>query len=257
MQRPTNNQLIRAAMLFSALSTTVIIIAAIAYPWTITKASSVLPTSPTFACSKDSSKLYLSGPPHDNYFYSDCNSSSHVIVTTPRPGSDLNIVKPRLLVAWPAGNSGALALFAPESGQFGTLGIHLKKSSSSRADLDPIHDSQRVGVSGTINFNNAARLTVPILGSIRTIRDFTEGGRTNQDFQGNFGFSLNDDGGATINRTWLDGVTTTWLTFSPLNSAAKVISSSTMTILRLTFSIGCPQSRSCMDPDIWGWRLSV
>ena len=40
----------------------------------------------------------LSDPPYTNYFYSDCNSASQVIVTSPLPGNDLELVKPRLLV---------------------------------------------------------------------------------------------------------------------------------------------------------------
>ncbi|CAO2653363.1 Nn.00g027740.m01.CDS01 [Neocucurbitaria sp. VM-36] len=191
----------------------------------------------TSSCSEAASRLYLSDSPHDNYFYSDCHSSAHVIVTSPRPGSDLNIVKPRLLVAWPAGNSGALALFAPESGQDGTLAVRLENSTTNGEPLDPIDDSSRVGVSGSITFNDTARLTVPILGSIRAIRDFTEGGNLNQDFQGNFGFSLNYGGGATINRTWFDGVTTTWLTFTPLNGAKAVVLNKAAT-WTLTFGPG-------------------
>lgn len=179
------------------------------------------PTFSTEACTEAASRLYLPDAPHDNYFYSDCHSSSHVIITNPRPESNLSIVKPRLLVAWPAGNSGLVAFFAPESGQYGTLSIGLEKTASGE-DLDPINESTRVGVSGVVKFNDTARLTVPVLGSIRSIRDFTEGGKLNQDFQINLGFSLSEDGGATINRTWFDNVTTTWLTFTPLNGAQAV-----------------------------------
>ncbi|KAI8936623.1 hypothetical protein NX059_007022 [Plenodomus lindquistii] len=175
------------------------------------------------ACPEEARRLYLPDPPYDNYFYSDCHTSSHVIVTTPRPGSDLTRIRPRLLVAWPAGNSGVLALFAPENGPAGSLAIGLENSTANGQTLNPISEPERVGVSGSISFNNTARLTTPILGSVRSIRDFTEGDGVAQDFQNSFGFSLNEDGGATINRTWFDGVTTTWLTFTPLNGANAVI----------------------------------
>ncbi|KAF1843180.1 uncharacterized protein K460DRAFT_418295 [Cucurbitaria berberidis CBS 394.84] len=205
-----------------ALLVTVILIATAVARNTASEARQA-PSFSVYSCPGPASRLYLPDSPHDNYFYSDCHSSVHVVVTSPRLDSDLKIVKPRLLVAWPAGNSGALALFAPETGQEGTLGVRLENSTDSGNSLDPLNESTRVGVSGAINFNDTARLTVPILGSIRAIRDFTEGGNTNQDFQGNFGFRLNADGGATINRTWLDGVTTTWLTFTPLNGAQAVV----------------------------------
>lgn len=175
------------------------------------------------SCPDEAVRLYLADPPYDNYFYSDCHSSSHVVVTTPRPGSNLERIQPRLLIAWPAGNSGALALFVPESGIKGSLAIRLENSTTSGKILNPITESDRVGISGSINFNITARLIVPILGSIRAIRDFTEGAGVSQDFQKSFGFSLNADGGATVNRTWFDNVTTTWLTFTPMNGADTVV----------------------------------
>ncbi|RMZ69846.1 glycogen debranching enzyme [Pyrenophora seminiperda CCB06] len=183
--------------------------------------STPAPTFPTAACTEAASRLHLQGGPHDNHFYSDCHTSVHVILTSPEPDSNLNVVKPRLLVAWPAGNSGAMALFAPENGKAGSLSMNLEQSDDGQA-LQALNAADHVGVSGKITFNTAARLTVPILGSIRSIRDFTEGGSINQDFQGSFCFNL-QDGGASINRTWFDGVTTTTLKFTPLNGAQAIV----------------------------------
>lgn len=210
-------------MTFSKILITVIIATVAARPQASSPASSPRSFS-TDTCSDAAIRLYLPDSPYDDYFYSDCHSSAHVIVTTPQPGSDLRRVQPRLIVAWPAGNSGAFALFAPENGADGTLAISLKNSTASGEVLDPINESNRVGVSGSLNFNDTARLTVPILGSIRAIRDYTEGGGAiSPDFQTSFGFSLNTNGGATINRKWFDNVTTTWLTFTPLDGAQAVI----------------------------------
>jgi hypothetical protein len=66
-----------------------------------------------FACSEPALRLYLADPPYDNYFYSDCHSSSHVLVRSPVPGGDIGNITPRLLVAWPAGNSGIALYFDP------------------------------------------------------------------------------------------------------------------------------------------------
>jgi hypothetical protein len=115
-----------------------------------------------------------------------------------------------------------MARFAPESGQEGTLSISLEKSGNDES-LEPLNHSNCIGISGSITFNTPARLTVPILGSIRSIRDFTEGGDIDQNFQNSFEFALNGDGGATINRTWFDGVTTTTLAFLPFNGAHAVV----------------------------------
>ncbi len=189
----------------------------------LTSASSIPRNSLSYtsSCPNPPSILHLADPPQDNYLYSDCQSSAHVIITSPSAGSTQ--AKPRLIVAWPSGNSGILALFAPEHSQDGTLNIKLLNTSNGRP-LDGIYDGNYVGVSGVVNFNIGARLTVPIEGSIRTIRDFTEGGVMDQDFQDSFGFGLGGDGSASINRTWFDGVTTSRLGFMPLNGASAVSS---------------------------------
>ena len=189
-------------------------------------ASTGTPSAPS-PCPEAASQLYLPDGPHSNYFYSDCHSSTHVILTSPRPGDDLSIIKPRMLVAWPAGNSGALALFEPGSGQSGTLSVRVENAISTGEILNPIYEmgeytNPRVGVSGALAFNDSAILAVPILGSIRSIRDFTEGGNIDQAFQNSFGFAEYSDGSASINRTWFDGVTTSMMKFTPLNGAQKI-----------------------------------
>jgi hypothetical protein len=179
-------------------------------------------------CNEPASRLYLPDPPYDNYIYFDCHSGSHVIVTSPGPDSNLNVIYPRLLVAWPGGNSGLAAYFAPTNGANGTLTLRLENSTSTGEALDPIYEliqgtAPRVGVSGSINFNVPANLTIPILGSIRTIRDFAEGPSIlDPDVQGGLRFSGSDIS-ATINRTWFDNVTTTELTFTPLGGTEPVI----------------------------------
>jgi len=184
--------------------------------------------NPSGSCSEAASRLYLPDGPHANYFYSDCHLSVHVIFTSPRSGDNLSIVKPRMLVAWPAGNSGALAQFESGSGQAGSLSVEVNSAVNSAAeDIDPIYETvdganPRVGVTSSVHFNDSAILAIPILGSIRSIRDFTEGGNIDQAFQGSFGFAEYSDGSASINRTWFDGVTTSTMRFTPLNGAQKI-----------------------------------
>lgn len=179
-------------------------------------------------CTEAASRLYLPDPPYSNYIFFDCHSSSHVIVTSPLPDSNLEVIGARLLVAWPAGNSGLVAYFEPTDGVNGSLTPALANSTSSGETLDPIYDTSvgtnpRVGVSGAITFNVAANLTLPILGSVRTIRDFSEGGSIlDPDVQDALQFSLSDNDGATVSRTWFDNVTTTELTFTPVNGAQTV-----------------------------------
>lgn len=122
---------------------------------------------------------HLSDPPYENYFYSDCNVDTQAVVTSPLPDSNLTIIGPRLIIAWPAGASGICNFFQPQQGPNGSLAIELVNSTLG-SPLGPVHrPSQRgnpfVGVQGVLAFNSSATLTIPILGSIRTIRDFTEG----------------------------------------------------------------------------------
>lgn len=123
-------------------------------------------------CLEPATQFQLSDPPYKNYFYSDCHTAAQVVVTSPQPGDNLTIIGPRLLVAWPAGNSGVVAFFAPENGINGTLSIELENITSGSA-LGPVYlpppaGSQypKVGVFGRMKLNDSAVLTLPILGSV-------------------------------------------------------------------------------------------
>lgn len=224
VKRPTNRLVVQVMAALTVLTVLALIVAILAHPHGNQHSPRSAPDA-SFSdspCAGAATRIRLEDGPYDNHFYSDCHTAAHVIVTSPQSGSDLNVVKPRLLVAWPAGNSGVMARFAPENGPEGSLSILLDQSGSGEA-IQGISDSSRVGVSGTLTFNTAARLTVPILGSIRSIRDFVEGGNINQAFQNSFGFGLGSDGSASINRTWFDAVTTTTLAFTPLNRAKAIV----------------------------------
>jgi hypothetical protein len=123
---------------------------------------------------------HLTDPPYDNYFYSDCHGDSQAVVTSPLSDSNLTLIGPRLIIAWPAGASGICTFFQPQDGPNGSLAIQLVNSTFG-SPLGPVYraaqgsNSPFVGVQGVLAFNSSATLTISILGSIRTIRDFTEG----------------------------------------------------------------------------------
>ena len=181
-------------------------------------------TSAGAACSETPTTLHLSDPPYENYFYSDCHGANQIVVTSPLSDSNLTIIGPRLLVAWPAGNSGTVAFFAPQNGVNGSMAIELVNGTSDQP-LSPIYDSNpsnstsgnaRFGVSALIRFNSSAILTVPILGSIRTIRDFTEGPSILiPEIQNATTLQVEDGRTATFSRLWLDNETTTIMSFGP------------------------------------------
>jgi hypothetical protein len=80
-----------------------------------------------------------------------------------------------------------------------------------------------VGVSTLINFNDSAILTVPILGSIRNIRDFTEGPSLLYPIiQDAMEFSETEGRGVMISRLWLDNKTTTQISFLPVEDGSSI-----------------------------------
>lgn len=163
--------------------------------------------------------LHISSPPYENYFYSDCNVAAQVVVTSPLPDSDFKVIGPRVIVAWPAGNSGACMFFEPENGLNGSLAIKLNNSTIG-SPLAPTYIAKdgypSVGVKGVLHFNSTAVLSLSILGSVRAIRDFTEGpSLLHPMLQEGIHVKKFGTNGASISRLWLDNVTTTTLTFTP------------------------------------------
>lgn len=179
---------------------------------------------------------HLPDPPYDNYFYSDCHVDAQAVVTSPLSSSNLTIIGPRLIVAWPAGNSGICTYFQPQHGPNGTLAVELVNSSYGKP-LGPVYQANKssqypyVGVQGVLSFNNSATLTVPILGSVRTIRDFTEGPSLLQSvIQDAINVTRYNNTGARLSRLWLDNVTITNFDMVPINKSAPAITIHNKTI---------------------------
>lgn len=172
---------------------------------------------------------YLSDPPYENYFYSDCRVDAQAVITSPLPDSNLTIIGPRLIIAWPAGNSGISIFFKPQHGENGTLGIELVNSTigSPLGGVylnDTSSEFPYVGVEGVLAFNASTEISVAILGSIRNIRDFTEGpSLLNPLIQDAVNIGTFNGTGVQINRMWLDNTTTTNFTMQPWeNSESRI-----------------------------------
>ena len=178
------------------------------------------------SCSDTPRTLHLSSPPYENYFYSDCATDAQVVVTSPLADSDLTVIGPRLIVAWPAGNSGVCAYFRPENGTNGTLAISLVNSTVGTpigaTYQSPPNDASiaTVGTTANIHFNSSAALSLAILGSIRTIRDFTEGpSLLRPQIQDAIQYNVTRSGSAVLSRQWLDNKTVSELSFTPVGNA--------------------------------------
>lgn len=61
---------------------------------------SLIAQAAAIQCEDDASRFDISEPPYANYFYSDCNSVTQVVVTSPLPDSNLTIIGTRLLVSY-------------------------------------------------------------------------------------------------------------------------------------------------------------
>jgi hypothetical protein len=117
----------------------------------------------------------LSDSPYENYFVSTCNFAATVVALSPAPDSNLTLIGPRLIAAFPAGiysvkvilrigNSGAVAYFAPSNGTNGTLSLRVVNDTGNAIQPLPGNPAQGTngtfGVTGIIEFNTSAILTV-------------------------------------------------------------------------------------------------
>lgn len=93
--------------------------------------------------------------------------------------------------------------------------------------MSPVYNASsngppHVGIQGALRFNSSAKLTAPILGSIRTIRDFVEGpSLLYSEIQDAVKFSSQNDGSVSVQRIWLDNTTMTSLKFQPWSNSTS------------------------------------
>lgn len=124
---------------------------------------------------------HISDPPYENYLFADHNVSCQAVLSSPTP----NFINGspsvhRLLFAWPAGNSGAAVFFKAVTKQ-DNLRIRFIPGADERVlnsiKYEPKGDNRSgcpsVGVSGLVEFSDEAILDLAILGSVRTLREFT------------------------------------------------------------------------------------
>ncbi|KXJ90128.1 hypothetical protein Micbo1qcDRAFT_189240 [Microdochium bolleyi] len=147
-----------------------------------------------------------------NYFLSDCGSSSQVVLTSPTPENQRDLGDSRLLFAWAAGNSGIAMFFQSQGNAKGAAPMRLQQTEGLNRTIEPLVS----GVSGKLELLLPAELGVTILGSVRSLRDFIEGGRSlNSDVQGGLQYKPLPGGGVLISRQWLDETTETFITLRP------------------------------------------
>lgn len=157
-------------------------------------------------------QLSLTSGPYDNYIYRSNLTAAQVLLTNTTSSNPTDnsteATLNRFLVALPAGNSGSVAYFLPYSNSSSNA-----TSSGTGQGLTVIlgegglkgayGDNGQHGVTGELVFSQSATLGTTLLGSIRTVRDFTEGnGLTNQIF--NWTVTQADNTTLWLSKPWLN-----------------------------------------------------
>ncbi|KAL9577382.1 MAG: hypothetical protein Q9203_007485 [Teloschistes exilis] len=193
---------------------------------------------------RESLYLHVRDPPYENFFYADHTVSCQVVLASPLPRAENgSAVQHRLLVAWPAGNSGAAVFFKSANPDNESLRVKLEETPEKRvlAPFEyvskdaPTSDTPSLGVSGTLSFSEPAILNLAILGSVRTVRDYTEGYEIlNRKVQEAIKFEAigSTSSGVTISRIWFDKKTITQLTFASGNGAIEITRDGSETVVK-------------------------
>ncbi|KAL7279357.1 hypothetical protein ACG7TL_007198 [Trametes sanguinea] len=145
---------------------------------------------------------------NDNYFLRDNTTSAQLLLTSANSTSAAR----RLVVALPAGNSGALTYFLPKDADAGTntnatLNVTLVEGSVRSATADYFN----VGVQADLRFDRNATLGVTIIGAVRAMRDYVEGNGVMHEIF-NYTLASYNDTSLRLHRRWIN-------TTSPTSSA--------------------------------------
>ena len=101
---------------------------------------------------------------NENYFLRDNLTSAQVLLTSSNSTSALR----RLIVALPAGNSGALTYFLPIDNT--TSGSNLTVMLQNNTLQSAVDDFDNVGIQANLNFTGNATLGVTVIGAVRAMR---------------------------------------------------------------------------------------
>jgi hypothetical protein len=145
-----------------------------------------------------------------------------VVLTNPADAGRKDRRPSRIVIAWPAGNSGIGLFFEPVEKSVSTMRIALMNSSTGypiAPEYISTKETPRVGVTGLLSIDRKSTITLAILGSVRAIRDYTEGtGRPNPIMQKDVKARLKEDNTLHISRLWFDGNTEMSVRLSPASS---------------------------------------
>ncbi|KAJ9106821.1 hypothetical protein QFC19_002949 [Naganishia cerealis] len=155
---------------------------------------------------------------YDNYAYRDDIVAAQMVIS-----ANASATKPsRLIVAFPQGNTGFLTYFIPSNSSTSTplqVVPDIKTLTSvTFAEASTKNGTNQTGVACNLSFNDDMSLGVTLIGSIRTVRDYTEGaGLTHKIF--NYTLGAYNESSLQLVRKWINGSTVQYLTFQANTNA--------------------------------------
>ncbi|CAJ0951933.1 unnamed protein product, partial [Mesorhabditis belari] len=116
--------------------------------------------------------LKLSPADYDNFLFRDDKTAAQVVISKANPNSAT--IQTRFLVAFPAGNSGALAMFNLTKPNGNPLNPVIQLVDGSLKSI--AKDNNFTGLIGQFTLDQDSYIMMPVMGSVRTLRDFSEAG---------------------------------------------------------------------------------
>ncbi|KAF9523824.1 hypothetical protein CPB83DRAFT_774834 [Crepidotus variabilis] len=108
---------------------------------------------------------------NENHFYRDHVTSAQVLLTSHGVSANVNR---RLVVALPAGNTGALVYFLPTGNSTSLLEVELVNQTMTSI----VGEDANQGIQADLRFSSNTTFGVTIIGAVRAIRDYVEGSGT-------------------------------------------------------------------------------
>ncbi|KAL5483245.1 hypothetical protein ACEPAI_8475 [Sanghuangporus weigelae] len=134
---------------------------------------------------------------NENYFFRDNLTSAQVLLTSANSSSSLK----RLVVAMPAGNSGALTYFLPPDNS--TSGSNFTVTLQNNTLESTTDDFDNVGVQANLSFTGNATLGVTVVGAVRAMRDYVEGSETMHEIF-NYTLASYNSSSVQLHRQWIN-----------------------------------------------------
>ncbi|KAF7799662.1 hypothetical protein EIP86_010902 [Pleurotus ostreatoroseus] len=135
---------------------------------------------------------------NDNHFLRDNVTAAQLLLTS---SNNRDVTSRRLIFALPAGNSGALTYFIPSNASSDAPALDVQLINGTFRST--IHEFDNAGVQADFSFNTNATLGVTIVGSVRAMRDYVEGGGIMHEIL-NYTLASYNNTSVRLHRRWIN-----------------------------------------------------